>query len=228
MLREMPQETRVNREIETTLDQLILLQKNDPLYDERLAIDFLTDLGTSPDVDPHKLRAFFTGLWKRLATQKTSQILIHRLIQLDFNYIRQKLDKIALEADRDGWNLIKYLDGYTEIFELCLRDVSGMFFQSILKYFAEKVHKKDFLDKVSQQMAKTLIDDVRYRKSMREFCELFPEKLAFCTRIFEETNCDVTINEMTLNEVLKSSQEDFLMLTIGFSEFVYLIKTVNC
>lgn len=149
------------------------------------------------------------------------------LVDLNFDYIRQKLENIVLEGDRDGWNLIKYIDGYAEIFEICLQDSSGTFFQAMLKYFTEKVRMKEFIDKISQQIAKTLIDDVRYRISIREFCGLFPEKLRFCTSIIEESNGSLNeINEMMLKELLKSDKDDFLMLTIGFSEFSYLIDKV--
>lgn len=219
---------RSDKEIEAFLDQFLALQKTDPHFDERLAIEFLEEIKEfSPDIDTNKLKTFFDGLWKRTTTKKGSEKLMKILVDLNFDYIRQKLENIVLEGDRDGWNLIKYIDGYAEIFEICLQDSSGTFFQAMLKYFTEKVRMKEFIDKISQQIAKTLIDDVRYRISIREFCGLFPEKLRFCTSIIEETNGSLNeINEMMLKELLKSDKEDFLMLTIGFSEFSYLIDKV--
>lgn len=215
-------------EIQATLDQLLLLQKSDPLFDVHLAIRFLSQLeATSVDVDPDKLKTFLDGLWNRVTTQKESPVLIKHLVGRKFDHISQKLDNIASESDKDGWELIKYIEGFSQIFDLCVRDTSGTFFQAVLKYFIEKVSIKAFIGTVSQEMAKVLMNDLRYRIGARKFCALFPEKLKFCTAVLEESNgISKDLTEMMLMDLLLSNKEDFLMVTIGYEDHSYLIEKV--
>lgn len=201
---------------------MILLQETNLLFDERLAIRVLNEF--SPETN-EKLRIFYDGLWNRLTKEKSSETLLLKLIELDFDYVRKKLDHIAKEADKDGWGLIKYIEGYDEIFLLCMNDSSGSLFQAILRYFIEKVKSNEFIDKVGQTLAKTLIEDIRYRLN---FSDLFPQKLHIYIKILEKLDSkDQKAVEMILRSIFLSNEDDFYMITIGFSEHTHLIKTIS-
>uniref|UniRef100_A0A336LN19 CSON012277 protein n=1 Tax=Culicoides sonorensis TaxID=179676 RepID=A0A336LN19_CULSO len=200
--------------VNSILEKLLkLLEKNDYKLDERLFVTFLQKIHTSNklSLNSDKIKLLYKHLWKALDMKKGSANLLKSLIVLDFAHVRQKLERISFEADRDGWNIIKYIDGYDEVLQYCIQDLSGT------------IRAKEFIDKVSGQLAKNLIDDVRNGLSMIQFCDLFPEKLKFYTKIFEEGK-EKSNYEIILNELMKTNENDFLMIVLGKSSISSLIS----
>lgn len=200
-------------------------------YDEKIFIEFLEDLRDSSKVIDLKIdstvETIYTTLWNRLEQNVGSTMLLRTLVKINPQYLHRRLDAIAKEADLDGWDLIRYITGYNETYEFCIKDSEGVVFLAVLQYFISIVKSRKYIDTVWQELAKTLIEDVQCRFG-KEFMRFFPNHLAMYINLIQSKS---DINQLLLNQLLKDLKrncfDDFLVLVIGFQESLHLLPREN-